>query len=209
MDWEYESDEALDTEQESDTYDTEVDETLDALLEEADEDITERSRRGRRRGRQPRRKGVPTAKGASSYRTPAGPGGYVTQQQFKEALGRVGAETRRNAEGIKTVNARVGKLDGQVTDLTTLSKSHNKRLGTLDNRMKIDGALDFASAFSVTTDASGNSTLTPDFTQLLRGAVKNGVLGDGKGALSNPWVVGGIGLALRPGFLAGVIGPKV
>ena len=208
MEWEYESDEALDAYQEADAYDTEVDATLDALLEEADADITERSRRGKRRGGQPRRKGVPTAKGASTYRSPSGPNGFVTQQQFKEALGRVGDETRRNAEGIKTVNARIGKIDGQVTDLTTVSKSHNKRIGTLDNRMKIDGALDFASAFNVSTDAAGNSTLTPDFTQLLRGAVKNGVLGDGKGALSNPWVVGGIGLALRPGFLAGLIGPK-
>jgi hypothetical protein len=208
MDWEYESDEALDTYQESDSYDTETDEMLDSLLEEADEDITERSRKGKRRGRPPRRKGVPTAKGAQTYRSPAAPGGYVTQQQFKEALGRVGQETKRNAEGIKTVNVRVGKLDGQVTDLATVSKSHSKRIGTIDTRMKMDGALDFASAFSMQTDTAGTTTLVPDFTQLLRGAVKNGVLGDGKGALSNPWVVGGIGLALRPGFLGSILTPK-
>jgi hypothetical protein len=205
MENEYESD-ALDAYQESDAYDTEeVDAMLDSMMDES-ETVFAESRHRRRH--QPQRRGVPTAKGGSAYRAPT-EDGYVTQKQFKEALARVGDETRRNAEGIKTVNARIGKLDGRVDDVVTVAKTHNRRIGSLDTRMKLDGALDFASSFIYTAPtATTGGYLTPDFTQLLRGAVKNGLLGDSKGALSNPWVVGGIGLALRTGLLTNILAPR-
>jgi hypothetical protein len=152
---------------------------------------------------------VTTARGGTPYRAPV-EDGYVTQKQFKEAMGRVGEETRRNAEGIKTVNTRVGKLDGRVDDVVTVSKSHSKRIGTLDTRMKLDGALDFASSFALLPDATtGGQNLSINATQILRGVVKNGLLGDSKGALSNPWLVGGIGVLLNnPGIIGGILGAR-
>jgi hypothetical protein len=212
MESEYESD-ALDAFQESEAYDTqEVDAMLDSMMEEADSEFAE-ARRGRRH--QPQRRGVPTAKGGSAYRAPT-EDGYVTQKQFKEALSRVGDETRRNAEGIKTVNARMGKLDSQVSDVVTVAKTHSKRINTLDTRMKLDGALDFATSFTLVqgTAAVGSTPAVPaslslDASQLLRGVVKNGLLGDGKGALSNPWLVGGIGMLLKnPGIVGGLLTQK-
>src|SRR5882724_9314328 len=97
---------------------------LDALMDEADQDLAERSRSRR----QQQRRGVRTATGRSAYQPPS-QGGYVTQQQFKEAMSRVGDETRRNAEGIKTVNAR-------MADVVGVSKVQSRKIGSLDTRMK-------------------------------------------------------------------------
>ncbi len=193
-----------------DAYDNEeVDHMLDELMDESEQDLAERrmSRaRARGRGRPPQR--VPTASGRNAYQPPVD-SGVVTQKQFKEALARVGDETRRNAEGIKLVNDRLGTMDGRLTDVVTVAKTHSRRLGTLDSRMKMDGALDFASSFNVVTGADGSTALAPDLSQLLRGAIKNGVLGDSKGAMGNPWVIGIAGLVLRnPTILGGLFAPR-
>jgi len=189
-----------------DTYDSEeVDHMLDALMDESEQDFAERSRSRR----PPQRRGVPTATGRSAYQPPTADAGPVTQKQFKDAMARVGDETRRNAEGIKTVNTRLGTLDGRVTDIVAVSKTHSKRIGTLDTRMRLDGALDFASSFGVQTAADGSAVLVPDLSQLLRGAIKNGVLGDSQGAMSSPWVIGIAGLVLRnPNILGGLLAPR-
>jgi len=194
--------EAMDTEameaEEQEGYDqAEVNEMLDALIEEADMDLAERqSRRGGQR------QGVRTATGRTPYRAPV-QSGVVTQKQFQESMTRIGEEMKRNAEGIKTVNARVGKLDGRVDGVVAVNKVQSRKIGGLDTRMKLDSALDFAS--SVSTTAAG---LTLDLTQVFRGVVKNGALGDGKGALSNPWVIGGIALVLRnPSIIGGLLTP--
>jgi hypothetical protein len=180
--------------EDSDMGMSEMDEMLDGLID-AREDFSER-RRGRRRGQQ---KGVPAAKGGSAYRAPAAPGGYVTQKQLQDALGRVGADVKRNGEGIKTLNTRLGTITTRVDDVVAVNKVQSKALGKLDKQMKIDGALDLAESFSPT----GLSAF-----QLLRGAVKSGFLGDGKGPLGNPVVIGGIGLVLNnPGILGGLL-PK-
>ena len=180
--------------EDSDMGMSEMDEMLDGLVD-AREDFSER-RRGRRRG-QP--KGVPAAKGGSAYRPPAAPGGFVTQKQLQDALGRVGADVKRNGEGIKTINARLGGLTTRVDDVVAVNKVQSRTLGRLDKQMKIDGALDLAESFT----PGGISAF-----QLLRGAVKSGLLGEGKGALGNPLVIGGIGLVLNnPGILGGLL-PK-
>ena len=45
--------------------------------------------------------------------------------------------------------------------------------------------------------------------QLLKGATKSGFLGDGTGAMSNPLVIGGLGLLLNnPNLLSGILAPK-
>jgi hypothetical protein len=209
MEWEHESDDSVGTYQDADTDQTEVDAMLDSLMEGVDEDLSERKSGRNARGRNgQQRRGVPTAKGGSVYRAPGTQNGYVTQQQFKEALARVGEENRRNAEGIKTVNARFGKLDGQVTDLVTVTQSQSKRIGSLDTRMKLDSALDFASAF--TLESNGTTTaLTPNFGQLLRGAVKGGMIGNSKGAMSSPWAIGALGVVLsNPGILGNILTPR-
>ena len=180
----------------------EIDEMLDEQLEPADDDddLAERRRRWRRRRRRRRgrrqRRRVQTAKGRSSYRSPV-PRSYVTQKQLKSALSRAGAESRRNAAGIKTVNARIGRLNGRVNGAVSVNRVQSRRINKLNKQMKLDGALEFAQSFD------GQSI---DVFQLLKGAVKSGVLGDTKGALSNPLVIGGIGLLLRqPGILTGLL----
>jgi hypothetical protein len=200
--------EGLDMEEEDESYEEEVDEMLDALLDESGEDLSEKRARRSKGRKNSRRKGVKTASGRSAYQTPTAENGPVTQKQFKEAMSRVGEETRRNAEGIKTVNARFGALDGRVDGVVTVSKAQSDKIRSLDSRMKIDGALDFASSFNVVQTGSTVS-LQPDLSQMLRGAVKNGVLGNGKGALANPWIVGGIALVLtKTDLVGGLLGPR-
>src|SRR5690349_11156462 len=98
MPWEYESDEAYDGYGDADTGESEVDAMLGSMMEEAEMDVSERARGrgrgGRGRGDQQRGRNVPTARGGSAYRPPTsgGDGGPVTQQQFKEAMSRVGEE---------------------------------------------------------------------------------------------------------------------
>lgn len=181
-------------------YDTEeIDEMLDALVDsDGDEDMAERlfRRKARRRARaKSKRKPVPTAAGRPAYRPPVMPG-FVTQKQLQDALGRVGADVKRNVAGIKTVNARLNGLNGRVDGVVSVNAVQSRALGKLDRQMKIAGALEIVQA------------LEPgrlDAFQLLKGAAASGFIGDGKGALSNPWVIGGLGMLLRnPGFLGGL-----
>jgi hypothetical protein len=170
----------------------EVDEMLDALIESDSDDLAERTRR--RRPSRPgggRRPPVRTATGTSAYRGPMAPG-YVTQAQLKEALARVGTDMRRNAEGIKTVNAQLGRLTDQVRDVVTVNGLQNRRLSKLNKQMQLDAALDLAAA--VTFDEGGGRV---NLFQLLKGAIKSGALGEPKGALGNPLLIGGAGFLLN------------
>lgn len=186
-----------------------VDEMLDALIESDDDDYSERkkrAKRGGRRGRGARRGAPPTAAGGSAYRPPT-PQGPVTQGQLKEALAKVGNDVRRNAEGIKTVNAQMGRLTDQVKEVVSATGAQSSRIGRLDRQLRLDGAIDFATSFSVVNDGTTLS-LVPNLSQLLRGALKSGAMGgDTKGALSNPLVVGGLGFVLNnPQILGGLLG---
>ena len=175
---------------------SEVDEMLDGLVE-SDENFAERRRRRARRGRG---KPVPTAPGRNAYRSPATEG-FVTQKQLKDALTRVGVDIKRNAVGIKTINTRLTGVNTRVDDVVTVSKVQSGKIGRLDRQMKVDGALELVQSFN----AGGL-----DAFQLLKGAVKSGFLGESKGALGNPLVIGGIGLVLRnPNILGGILPPAV
>lgn len=183
------------TESSDAAYDQEeVDSMLDALMEATDsESFAERSRNGRSRSRQ---RGVSAAQGRTAYREPAATGGYVTQKQFKEALERVGTDTRRNAEGIKTLNTRINSLDGRVDSVVSAATVHAKSIAKIEKQLKIGGALELVEALN---NGGVNAF------QLLKAAAVSGMLGDGKGALGNPVVIGGIGLLLRnPGILGGL-----
>jgi hypothetical protein len=199
--------EGLDMEAEDESYAEEVDEMLDVLLDESDEDLSEKRARRNKARKNGRRKGVKTASGRSAYQAPAAENGPVTQKQFKEAMGRVGEETRRNAEGIKTVNDRFGRLDTRVDGVVSVSTLQSSKIRALDTQMKIDGALDLVQGFEI-TKVDGMMQLTPDLTHILKGVVKNGVLGNGKGALSNPWVIGAVAMTLKMGVLDNLIANK-
>lgn len=181
--------------------DEEINEMLEALMDEADEDedLAERRRRRSRRARGRRRRRVPTAKGRSAYRSPVAKG-YVTQKQMKAALGRVGKDVRRNASGIKAVNMQLKKVDTRLSGVVTVNRVQSKRIAGIDKRIKMDGALDFAESFNAATSEI-------NLYQVFKGAIKSGLLGDTKGALANPLVIGGIGLVLNnPGILGGFLG---
>jgi hypothetical protein len=168
----------------------EVGEMLGSMLgeEEDEDDLTERKKK-RRKSRRP----VPTSPGRSSYRAPVTQT-YVTQKQLQETVGRVGADIRRNALGIKTVNDRVGRLDGRVDAVVSVNKIQSSHIGKLKRQMKLGAALDFAEGvkFDLTDKTFGVNPLP-----LFRGAVKSGVLGDAKGVLGSPAFVGAIGVLLN------------
>lgn len=201
--------EASDLEVESDLNGTEgyeasdVDYMLDSLMEATDDErLEERKRRRGRRGRGGRQ--VPTAKGGNAYRPPV-PQANVTQKQLEDALTRVGTDIRRNAMGIKTINGQIGKLTGQLGDVVAVNRVQNDRLMKLNRQLRIDGALDLAQAITVTAGDDG-TTITPNFGNLLKGAVKVGMLGDMRGALGNPLLIGGLGLVLsNPAIIAGLL----
>ena len=183
---------------EPEDYDrSDADELLDALMESTNGyDLAERKRRRGQRGAQRgaqrvATRPVPTANGRNAYREPGAvsPTAPVNQKQLKDALAAVAVETRRNAEGIKTINGRLGALDGRVAGVIGVAATHGQQIAKLDRQLKIDGAFEFVESFNGTQ---------VDVYQLLKGAVKSGFLGtDTKGVFSNPAVLGGIGLLLR------------
>lgn len=125
----------------------------------------------------------------------------MTQKQLKDAMARVGAETRRNAQGIKTVNSRIGSLGGRVDGVVTVNQVQTTKIGKLEKQMKIDGVLELVESYDGTT---------VNLYQVLKGAVKSGFLGDAKGAAGNPWVIGGVGFLLRnPGILGSLGGGTI
>jgi len=175
----------------------EVDEMLDSLIDAAGGEFGEARRgRGRGRGRTSGRP-VPTPDGRSAYRDPTGAGnGPVMQKQYKEGMDKVAAEFVRTAKGIQEINARLGTIDRRVDGVVTVATAQSRQLARIEKLNKADGALELVEAL--------NGTQLNVF-QLLKGAVKLGFLGDGKGALGNPVVIGGIGLLLRnPGILGGL-----
>lgn len=181
---------------ESDEDEEDIDDMLDALMEseegEAD-DLADRRRR-RRRGRRVRsrsRRGVRTAKGRSAYRAPVSKD-YVTHSQLKSALARVGTDIRRNGMGIKTVNKRVAGFNRRVDGVVSVNRAQSKHIGQIKQQLKLDGALEFAEAITTNEDGILELNLLP----LLKGAIKSGMIGKSKGALSNPALVGGLGFLL-------------
>lgn len=181
-----------------------VDDVLDSLIESNGADFSER-RRGGKRGRNGKRgaapaRGVQTGSGQNAYRAPANEGGTVTQKQLKDALARVGVDVRRNAEGIKTINTRLQTIGSRVDSVVAISDAHNKKIMRFDKQMQLDGTFEFV------------ESLTPtgvNLYQILKGAAKSGMLGDGTGALANPFVLGGLGLVLNnPALLSGLIPNK-
>jgi hypothetical protein len=107
---------------------------------------------------------------------------------------------QRNGQGIKALNDRVNALDAKLNQTVAIVARDRVAVRRLDKLVKIDGALDLVSSFD------GNSL---NAFQLLRGSIKSGFLGEPKGALGNPAVIGAIGLLLQnPGILGQVLGRK-
>jgi hypothetical protein len=111
-----------------------------------------------------------------------------------------GTDFQRNGQGIKALNDRINSLDAKLNQTVAVVARDRVAVRRLDKLVKIDGALDLVSSFD------GNSL---NAFQLLRGSLKSGFLGEPKGALGNPAVIGGIGLLLQnPGILGQVLGRK-
>lgn len=141
---------------------------------------------------------MPIARGKSAYRRPVSRK-YVTQKQFKSSLGRVGTDIRRNAKGIKSIHGSMRKLGSRVDDVVSVNRVQSRHIGRLQRQAKIDGALELAGSFD-------NGSI--DLIQAFRGAVKLGLLGDTKGALGNPALIGAAALFLRnPQILGGLVRP--
>jgi len=175
-----------------------VDEVLEMMMGETtfgeDEDMSERRpKRGRsKRRRRGQGRGVRTAPKGSSYRRPV-PKKYVTHAEFKKTTDIQDRKIARNGTGIKTVNSRVNGLKGRVDGVVTVNTAQSRYIRKLNKQMKIDAALEFAESYDGTSI---------DIYQILKGAVKSGMLDSTKGAFSNPLLVGGLGFLLRnPGFL--------
>jgi len=186
--------------------DYQIDSMLDALAAEDDgemDDLSERrGRRGRKRRRSARRgrqQAVRTASKQSSYRRPV-PKRYVTHAEFKKTSDAQDHKIARNGSGIKSVNGRLNKLDSRVSDVVTVNSAQTTHIKKLNRQMRIDGALEFAESYD---------GAAIDVYQLLKGAVKSGMLDSQSGAFANPMVVGGLGFLLRnPAFLRQFFAPS-
>jgi hypothetical protein len=112
------------------------------------------------------------------------------------------AEAQRNGQGIKAINDRINALDSKVDQAVRVIAQDRAAVRRLEKLGKIDGALDLAASFNPTTGGI-------DVFQVVKGSLKSGFLGEPKGALGNPAVIGAAGLLLRnPGILGQVLGPK-
>jgi hypothetical protein len=123
----FESDEALD-------------EALSAFLE-SDE------------ARRPRRRPVPTGRGAGYYRPKPSSGG-VTQAQLQTALGKISKDVQANAAGIKTVGARVDSLAAEQKKQGDLLRKEiverRKELGKLKSSLQMSSLIPLLMSKTVT-----------------------------------------------------------
>lgn len=160
--------------------DEELDDLFEALMDDdeeyfddddEDEDFSERRRRRRRR--------------SSRRRSKSRKKSCCTDPRVK-----------RDLLGLKRKDRQQDKLIYQNRKRslanTKINRIQSKNLGRLDRQMKLDGALEFAQSISI-----ADNSLDVDLVRMFQGAVKAGMLGDLRGALGNPALVGGIGLLLR------------
>ncbi len=172
-------------------YDSgEVENVLEALME--NDELGERRRRRRRRVT-PSVSAIPTAAAFTTTRRMEARG-FVTRAEFIQATDELWTGEKRNAKGIRTLNTRLGRVSGQVTELAAVNAAQSQRIARLDKLLKLDGVLDLVEGVKVSTT---DNKLEFNFFQLLKGAVKVGALGDAKGFAGNPLVVGGAGLLLN------------
>lgn len=181
-----------------------VDDMLDAMVDSAEDDddpdemadfFWRKKRRKSRRYKGRGRRRVPYSKGRSVYRKPRR-SRYVTQPQLKVALAKVGKEHKRNALGIRSLNSKLGRARSGIAANAKINRIQSKQIGKINKINKADGVLEFVAAY----DAANQSV---DAFQLLKGAVKSGMIGTGKGGLSNPYIIGGLGLLLNNSNLLG------
>lgn len=153
-----------------------VDEVLDALMDADDDDYSER-----RKPRRVRRVGKRTGgrKG--------GIFGPVPTARLRAYRG-LRYEVRRNGRGIRAVNRKVGRVNRRVGRAVAVNASQRRRIGKLDKRVKLDGALEFAESWDGTQI---------DLFSVFKGAVKSGLLDDTKGIFASPAAIGGAGLLLN------------
>ena len=113
-------------------------------------------------------------------------------------------EVQRNGQGIKAINDRINALDSKVDQAVKAVAQDRAAVRRLEKLGKIDGALDLAA--SVNSDPS-TGAISIDVFQVVKGSLKSGFLGEPKGALGNPVLIGAAGLLLRnPGLVGNIFG---
>lgn len=187
----------LDDYAEDDDDDDDFDDMLEAMMDDDEDDLSERRRRRRGRSRRSRARG----RNRPHRRT--------LRKRVPTARSRRGP-SKQNAKGIKVVNKKVAAVGGSLDDVIAVNKVQSSNIGKLNRQVRVDGAMDFAKGLELkqVKDANGKTVLalSPDLTQLYRGAVKSGMFGDLKGLLSNPVLIGGLTFLLNnPGLLKGIL----
>lgn len=181
-----------------------VDDMLDAMIDSAEEDEDPEEmadffwRKKKRKSKRYSRRGgrrIPYSKGRSTYRKPRR-SRYVTQPQLKVALAKVGKEHKRNALGIRSLNRKLSRTRSGIAANTKINRIQSTQISKINKLNKADGVLEFVAAYDTATQSV-------DAFQLLKGAVKSGMIGTGKGGLSNPYIIGGLGLLLNNSNLLG------
>lgn len=117
----------------------------------------------------------------------------------------------RVSRDLVTLKQQNAQQDRKLRDIEGLARKNlsvntlqTKSIGKIHKQMKLDGALDFASSIAMTS-----SGLEINLAHVLKGAIKSGMLGDPRGALGNPLVIGGLGVLLNnPSILSGLFAPK-
>lgn len=114
----------------------------------------------------------------------------------------------RDLATLKQQNAQQDRklrdIEGLARKNLSVNTAQTKSIGKIHKQMKLDGALDFASSIAVTENG-----MEINLANVLKGAIKSGMLGDPRGALGNPLVIGGLGVLLNnPTILSGLFAPK-
>ncbi|BFM10678.1 hypothetical protein R50072_08310 [Simiduia litorea] len=189
-DFEDDNEDALD-----ELYEALMDANEGEELDEDAEDYDERlfGKRRRRRARRPTRPMVNFIPRPKSKKK----AGCCINPKVSQALVALKRKDIVHDRKIRDVDARSRK-NLRVNHLQT------KGIGKLNKQMSLDGALEFADSITMTDNG-----MEINLASILKGLIKTGMLGDTKGALGNPAVIGGIGLLLNnPGILGGILAPK-
>ncbi|CUH82544.1 hypothetical protein [Tropicibacter naphthalenivorans] len=188
---------AFDEDYDDDDFDEDEYDPEDALESMLDDDYDEGEDLGelfgigkrRRRRRRAKKTAVTTAKRARAN---------VTN------IAKANTNIQRNAMGIKQINSRLASVNRRVGANARATRIQSMQIRKINKMQKALGVMEFVQAY----DAANNQI---DIFQLLKGAVASGMLGGGKGAMHNPYLLGAAGLFLRAnnGNFGGLLGSDV
>lgn len=176
-----------------------IDDVLDGLMDESVEDSEESyedlfGRRRRRRAAKKRRQKLQRDRARGKAAARARAKASKARQRGRAALMR---QIGKNTKSIAAVDKRLSLTTPHVKSNRAAIKGLN-RSNAMQTRLiaknrktiKLDGAIDLARSVSFTPDAKGTIGVDVDVAAILKGLVKNDVLGKGRGFLASPAGVG-------------------